>query len=127
MGMKTQQGGQVPSQEKKEKNYNPYIEEQTRSGNKNTIRRGVGSTNTEHVHNYLEFIFCTDGVSCRSFLTKQTFHLLDFEKSFGVACKHQILFSARDTEERRRKRFQHQIHYIVLWIQMKLFKVRRSN
>ncbi|GFX33975.1 uncharacterized protein TNCV_911771 [Trichonephila clavipes] len=40
MEMKTQQGGPVRARRIKGRNYNPYIEEQTRSGNKNTIRRG---------------------------------------------------------------------------------------
>ncbi|GFV23327.1 uncharacterized protein TNCV_4780411 [Trichonephila clavipes] len=38
--MKTQQGGPVRARKSKGRNYNPYIEEKTRSGNKNTRRRG---------------------------------------------------------------------------------------
>ncbi|GFV61899.1 retrovirus-related Pol polyprotein from transposon opus [Trichonephila clavipes] len=37
--MKTQQGGPVRARKSKGRNYNPYIEEQARSGNKNTRRR----------------------------------------------------------------------------------------
>ncbi|GFW54132.1 uncharacterized protein TNCV_4372061 [Trichonephila clavipes] len=44
MEMKTQQGGPVRARKSKLRNYNPYIEEQTRSGNKNTRRRGKGSS-----------------------------------------------------------------------------------
>ncbi|GFS66656.1 uncharacterized protein TNCV_229261 [Trichonephila clavipes] len=40
MEMKTQQGGPVQARKSKGMNYSPYIEEQTRSGNKNTRRRG---------------------------------------------------------------------------------------
>ncbi|GFU78357.1 uncharacterized protein TNCV_529001 [Trichonephila clavipes] len=40
MEMKTQQGGPVRARKSKGRNYNPYIEEQSRSGNKNTRRRG---------------------------------------------------------------------------------------
>ncbi|GFT19030.1 uncharacterized protein TNCV_3212581 [Trichonephila clavipes] len=40
MEMKTQQGGPVRARKSKGRNYNPYIEEQTRSSNKNTRRRG---------------------------------------------------------------------------------------
>ncbi|GFX98645.1 uncharacterized protein TNCV_1502231 [Trichonephila clavipes] len=39
MEMKTQQGGPFRARKSKGRNYNPYIEEQTRSGNKNTRRR----------------------------------------------------------------------------------------
>ncbi|GFW41266.1 hypothetical protein TNCV_1002591 [Trichonephila clavipes] len=38
--MKTQQGGPVRSRKSKEENYSPYIEEQTRSDNRNARRRG---------------------------------------------------------------------------------------
>ncbi|GFW44402.1 hypothetical protein TNCV_1748311 [Trichonephila clavipes] len=40
MEMKTQLGGPVRARKSKGRNYSPYIEEQTRSGNKNTRRRG---------------------------------------------------------------------------------------
>ncbi|GFU74676.1 hypothetical protein TNCV_2457431, partial [Trichonephila clavipes] len=39
MEMKTQQGGPVRDRKSKGRNYSSYIEEQTRSGNKNTRRR----------------------------------------------------------------------------------------
>ncbi|GFW70111.1 transposable element Tcb1 transposase [Trichonephila clavipes] len=38
--MKTQQGGPVQARKRKGRNYNPYIEERTRSGNRNVRRRG---------------------------------------------------------------------------------------
>ncbi|GFV62232.1 uncharacterized protein TNCV_2035091 [Trichonephila clavipes] len=40
MEMKTQRGGPVRARESKGRNYSSFIEEQTRSGNKNTRRRG---------------------------------------------------------------------------------------
>ncbi|GFS82418.1 uncharacterized protein TNCV_1212981 [Trichonephila clavipes] len=40
MEMKTQQGGPVRARKSKGRNYSPYIEEETRSSNKNTRRRG---------------------------------------------------------------------------------------
>ncbi|GFX57232.1 uncharacterized protein TNCV_2965111 [Trichonephila clavipes] len=40
MEMKIQQGGPVRSWKSKGRSYNPYIEDQTKSGNKNTRRRG---------------------------------------------------------------------------------------
>ncbi|GFS66869.1 uncharacterized protein LOC103569155 [Trichonephila clavipes] len=40
MEMKTQQAGPVRARKSKGRNYSPYIEEQTRSGNKNTRRNG---------------------------------------------------------------------------------------
>ncbi|GFU49561.1 uncharacterized protein TNCV_1590981 [Trichonephila clavipes] len=40
MEMKTQQGGPVRSRKSKGRNDNPYIEERTRSGNRNARRRG---------------------------------------------------------------------------------------
>ncbi|GFT70287.1 uncharacterized protein TNCV_3457261 [Trichonephila clavipes] len=40
MEMRTQLGGPVRAGKSKGRNYNPYIEEQTRPGNKNTRRRG---------------------------------------------------------------------------------------
>ncbi|GFT08641.1 uncharacterized protein TNCV_662121 [Trichonephila clavipes] len=38
--MKTQQGGPVRTRKSREKHYNPYIEEQARSGSKNTRTGG---------------------------------------------------------------------------------------
>ncbi|GFW87150.1 uncharacterized protein TNCV_5125041 [Trichonephila clavipes] len=43
--MKTQQGGPVRARKILEKHYSPYIEEQARSGNKNTRRRGSQQQN----------------------------------------------------------------------------------
>ncbi|GFV14627.1 uncharacterized protein TNCV_2586001 [Trichonephila clavipes] len=40
MEMKTQQGGPVRSRKSRGRNDNPYIEERTRSGNRNARRRG---------------------------------------------------------------------------------------
>ncbi|GFV80671.1 uncharacterized protein TNCV_4618331 [Trichonephila clavipes] len=43
--MKTQQGGPVRARNSREKHYSPYIEEQARSGSKNTRRRGSQQQN----------------------------------------------------------------------------------
>ncbi|GFX63483.1 uncharacterized protein TNCV_104911 [Trichonephila clavipes] len=43
--MKTQQGGPARARSSREKHYSPYIEEQARSGSKNTKRRGSQQQN----------------------------------------------------------------------------------